>query len=370
MRSRLEELHRLVAEGQPGPLWLHGLRGLAWGASWLYGLGARAAGLGYDLGLRKPRRLPVPVVGVGNLSAGGAGKTPLTMAVVRALLELGIPAGVLSRGYGGSTGSGVRVVSVGRGPVLTASQAGDEPVLMAGSLPVPLAVGGDRYLAGRVLLAACGPRVLVGDDLFQHRRLHRDLDILALPADGLLDREHLLPRGNLREPLSRLRRAQAVVLTHADDPQRVSYARRWLRSFWGPGPVLACTHHVSGFTSLSGEELAPSALDQIPVLAFCGLARPRVFKRTLEKLGIEVRHFKAFGDHHAYTSSEIQDLWFKARELGARAMVTSQKDLVRLPCPPQGIKLYATRLELEFQGGDAALAGLLAWGLKDWKSAS
>ncbi len=368
MRNRAEGWLRQLTGSAPASWWLSGLRGPARVGAWLYGGVAYLAGLPWDLGLRTPRRLPVPVVGVGNLSVGGAGKTPLVAAVVRALLDMGLPAGVLSRGYGGSASRGVRVVSVGQGPVLDAAQAGDEPVLLARQLPVPVAVGAERLVAGRVLLAACGPRVLVADDLFQHRRLHRDLNLLALPLDHPPWRDAPLPRGTLREPLGALRRAQAVVLTHADDPEQVRRARIWLRSHWGAGPVLACRHRLVGLRELAGRELPPAEYAGAPVLAFCGLARPESFAAGLEELGLDVRHLEPFADHHRFTSGELGALWQQARELNCRALVTSQKDAVRLGPLPAGARVWVTRLELEFLGGPAALQRLLAWGLAGWEA--
>lgn len=368
MRSRAERWLRELTGSGPAPWWLTGLRGLARAGSWLYGGGAYLAALPWDLRLKTPRRLPVPVVGVGNLSAGGAGKTPLVAALVRALLQMGLPAGVLSRGYGGSASRGVRVVSVGQGPVLGVAQAGDEPVLLARQLPVPVAVGVDRFVAGRVLLAACGPRVLVADDLFQHRRLHRDLNLLALPLDRPPWQDAPLPRGTLREPLGALRRAQAVVLTRADDQAQVRRARIWLRSHWGPGPVLACRHRLAGLRELAGRELPPAEYAGAPVLAFCGLARPESFSAGLAGLGLEVRRLEPFADHHRFTPAELGDLWQRARELDCRALVTSEKDAVRLPPLPAGARVWVTRLELEFQGGLGALQRLLAWGLAGWEA--
>ncbi len=368
MSRDLTALHARAASGQPGPWWLGCLRAVLRGAAGLYGLGAGGKNLLYDLGLRRPRRLAAPVIGVGNLVAGGAGKTPLVMAVVRALLALGLPAAVISRGYGAVAGrGGVTWVSTGQGPLLDARQAGDEPLLLARRLPVPVVAGPDRWRVGRAVLAQCGPRVLVADDLFQHRRLGRDLDLVAMDAARPLGNGHLLPAGHLREPASGLRRAGAVVLTRAGDPAVVDQDRRWLRSFWGPGPVLACGHHLAGLDDAQGQALPPGTWRGRPVLAFCGLADPEQFRAGLLRAGLTVLDAVGFADHHFFSPQELRDLWQRAADLGAAALVCSEKDWVRLPQDlPPGAPLWVTRLELEFAPDQPGLAAVLAWGLSAW----
>ena len=366
MPRRGEELFGRIISGQGNPLEVFALRVGARAASRLYGLGATAANAGFDFGLKKPKRLPAPVIGIGNLSVGGSGKTPLVAAVVESLQSMGIPAGVISRGYGGSVGKGVRLVSVGKGPVMDADQAGDEPVMLARRLKAPVAVGSERFVAGQVMLAACGPRVLVGDDLFQHRRLHRDLDIAVLPCDPDPRSEAVLPRGRLREPLCGLRRARVVVLSHAEDPAKVEYLKLWLRSYWGPGPVLACRHRVRGvFHAITGKQ--PDDPGKLPLYAFCGLGRPEGFRAGLDALGLDVRGFETYGDHHRFGDDELAELAQKARDAGAKALVTSEKDWARLGVRDLGLPLWVTRLSLEFDGGNQALAGLLARELAGWR---
>ncbi len=367
-----EELFRRVADDGPGPWWLGALRGLARGASWLYGLGVGARNAAYDLGLARVERLPLPVVGVGGLSVGGSGKTPVVAALARACLRLGLPVAVVSRGYGGRGGGGVRWVSRGGELLSGPAEAGDEPVLLARRLPgVPVAVGADRTAVGRAVWAACGPRVLVGDDLFQHRRLHRELDLLCLDAARPLGNGFLLPRGELREPAGSLRRAQAVVLTRAEDRECVERARRWLRSAWGPGPVLVSRHRIAGLEDAAGHLLPEQSWRGRRVLAFCGLARPEGFFRALEGLGLSLVGREGFGDHHRFTPGELAELWREAGRLGAAALVTSEKDAVRLPAAlPEGPPLWVTRLELEFEGGSEVLARLLLWGLRAWSGGS
>jgi tetraacyldisaccharide 4'-kinase len=367
MKTPAAELYRRVASQDDGPAWLPPLRLAAAALSRLYGLAAGGHHLAYDLGWADTRRLPVPVIGVGNLTVGGTGKTPLVMEVVKALQGLGLPCAVISRGYGGQVKDGVAWVSRGQGPLMDAAQAGDEPVLLAKRLAVPVAVGPDRFLVGQEVVRRLGPCVLVGDDLFQHRGLHRDLDLVALDAAQPLGNGRLLPRGPLREPSRGLRRASAIVLTHADDPDREQATRTWLRAFWGRGPVLSCRHRVSGLHDLEGRELSRDVWIGQRVLAFCGLGAPEKFARGLGGLGLEVASLQAFGDHHPFLAADLAGLWQKAQAFGATALVTSEKDWVRLPPDlPQGIEVWTTRLELDFTPGGPSLAQVLPWGLSAW----
>jgi tetraacyldisaccharide 4'-kinase len=368
--NTIENLFQCInREDETSPA-LKGLRLAAGFAAGLYGFGARLANLRYDLGLTEPGRLSAPLVAVGNLTVGGTGKTPLVMEIVRALTRLGLKTCVLSRGYKGQASSEVNWVSKGAEPLLDACQAGDEPLLMAKLLEVPVAVGRDRYLVGKEVLRTLGPRVLVADDLFQHRSLYRVFNILTLDAEKPLGNGKLLPRGVLREPWTGIRRAQAVVLTHADDPEAKARTKKWLRSHWGSGPVLSCVHRLKGLADHENKLLLKKQLAGMPVLGFCGLGRPEAFKKGLCSLGLEVKGMEAFSDHHPFTPSELDDLWQKARRLGAIALVTSEKDSMRLSGTPRDARLLVTRLELEFDNGPRELERLLAWGLKDWESGS
>ncbi|MCF8117882.1 MAG: tetraacyldisaccharide 4'-kinase [Desulfarculaceae bacterium] len=367
MAKRYEALWRRMAGDEPGPAWLGALRGAASAASGLYAAGAWLDQAPYDLGLRKQKRLPVPVVGVGNLAVGGTGKTPLVMAVVQALGELGLPAGVISRGYGRKESKPL-LVSDGSEIMADAAAAGDEPVLLARRLGVPVAVGARRHEAGRLLLERCGPRVLVGDDLFQHRELHRDLNLLALDAADPLAGGRLLPRGRLRETAGAMARADAVVLTRARDAEqgRVAAERRAWRL--EGKPVLSCAHQITGMDDALGQGAGPEDWQGAAVLAFCGLAAPESFRAALSEAGLTVLELKSFGDHHRFTPAEVSRLWDRAQTLSARALVCSGKDAVRLPgdLPPDAA-IWSSRLDLRFHQGPGSLAGLLARALDAWE---
>jgi tetraacyldisaccharide 4'-kinase len=344
----INRLWQLINAPTPGGAksltWL--LRGAAWGASLAYGLGAGLFHASYDSGLRKPIATALPVIGVGNISVGGAGKTPLTIKIVECLQAAGIPAAVISRGHGRKT-KGMLWVSAGDGPLVTAREAGDEPYLLARRLSAPVLVGPDRAQLVQAAYARLGPRVIVGDDLFQHRRLYRDLDVLALDARAPLSNGYLLPRGPLREKAEAIRRAQVIVLTNCGPEARQT--KIWLRSFWGSGPVLECRHIIKGLADSQGQPVTNYA--GRPVLAFCGLANPAGFAGSLSALGLKVVDTITFADHHWYNQRQLQALARRALAMRAEALVTSEKDMVRVQALPDGnwpLPLWSSRLDMEF----------------------
>src|SRR5580658_2088657 len=294
------------------------------------------------------KRLRFPVVSIGNLSTGGAGKTPLTIALAEALTRRGLQVNVLSRGYGRKNNAPARVALAG-----TVEEFGDEPLLIAREADVPVYVADQRYDAGllaegdALAVAALGqkPRPLVHllDDGFQHRQLHRDVDILLLDRKDW--RDWLLPAGNLREPITALRRATVIAIP-AEDPELEESLIAW---HW-EGPVWRLRRKME-IPAVDG-----------PVAAFCGIARPRQFFEGLEAGGLKLAARKAFPDHYAYTESDLDRLAKQAVAAGAVALVTTAKDRVRLRkllagLPPDlPLKTVGLRVGIE----DAAVDWLLA----------
>lgn len=260
-------------------------------------------------GWERVRRLRFPVISIGNLSTGGAGKTPFAIALAQALSARGFGVDVLSRGYRRQGGAAARVRLDG-----TADEFGDEPLVIARSTSVPVYVASERYEAG--LLAetdanANGPRVHILDDAFQHRRLYRDIDILLLNRDDWRDR--LLPAGNLREPLRAARRATVLAIS-AEDTSLGDELRAW---GWR-GPVWRLRRRME-VPAIEGA-----------VIVFCGIARPAQFFAGLEAEGLCLAERIAFRDHHRYTARDLERLQSAARARGAQALVTTEKDRVRL----------------------------------------
>jgi len=255
-----------------------------------------------------PRRLRWPVVSIGNLSVGGAGKTPLVICLARLLQREGYGPDVLSRGFGRSQQTVERVDAAGN-----ADQFGDEPLLIARSTGVPVYVGASRYEAGVLAESQPGGQgVHLLDDGFQHRQLARDLDIVVMHRSDLQQR--LLPAGRLREPLASLRRAGVVVLRQEDAELETTlrvHTRPECR-FWRVRRTLAL----------------PSPLQR--AVAFCAVARPTEFFAGLAAVGAGVAEQVRFRDHHRYTTADIDRLVELGRRLGCDAFVTTAKDEVKL----------------------------------------
>ncbi len=280
----------------------------------LYGAGMALRNALFDRGVLPTLRLEQPVVSVGNISAGGAGKTPFVIALGELLKQRGIIFDVLSRGYGRKS-RGVFVVD----PQGTASEYGDEPLLIARKLGVPVIVGESRYDAG---LAAeqkfSQSRLHLLDDGFQHRGLARNFDIVLMTASDFEDR--LLPAGRLRESLSSLRRADAIVL-----PRELAVEDQGLRG----RPMWRMTR-----------ETLLSAVPQCPIV-FCALARPQQFFTQVRATGIVPVAEVVFRDHHAYHERDIQRLLRMRKELGSRGFVTTEKDMVNLGDLRAGLEAVA-----------------------------
>ena len=271
-------------------------------AASLYGLGVRARNALYDRGAFRPRKLQGPVVSVGNLSIGGSGKTPFVLLLGELLKARRVKFDVLSRGYGRRT-RGVALVDPPSSPQIF----GDEPLLIARRLEVPVVVGEDRYEAGLFAENQFGPQLHLLDDGFQHRALARDFDIvLVTPEDA---RDHLLPAGRLREPLAALSRADAVVLTSGASSE----------SFPLNGKLV--------WRARRG--ISPRDVPSRPVV-FCGIARPKNFLLQLRTAGIEPVAEALYRDHHAYRERDIQDLLKLREQSEAEGFVTTEKDAINL----------------------------------------
>ena len=344
--------------GRPSPVVRAGLSAAA--AAYRAALAARSAS--YRLGLLSTRGLPVPVISVGNLTVGGTGKTPMAEIVVLALREMGARPAVVSRGYGRRT-RGVRIVADGGGLRLGARDGGDEPVLLAERLPgVPIVVGESRYEAGAVAVGACFADALVLDDGFQHRTLYKDLEIVVVSGSDPWGNGRLFPRGSLREPLSALGRAGLVVVTNPPSAVLVSDIAHVLRRRGSTATVLCAVHRPTSLRR--GDHVraeAPEALAGRKVLMLAGLAAPGTFVATAESLGAEVAGLEEFSDHHWYTPGDLARVAARLRETGAEAVLTTEKDWVRLREIPRGdLPFWVLSVRLDMGADSAALSQVLS----------
>jgi tetraacyldisaccharide 4'-kinase len=315
----------------------------------LYRLGLALRDLQLRSGLKPIRRLRRPVVSIGNLSTGGSGKTPLTITLATALTARGLHVDVLSRGYGRRSALPLLVDRAG-----TAEEFGDEPLLIAPETGVPVYVAAERYQAGLLAeklsqqvseSASHQVRVHLLDDGFQHRQLARDIDILLLSRRDLTD--HLLPAGNLREALQAAERASVVAI-----PAEESELEAEMKSRGWQGPLWRLRRRM---------EIPP--IDG-PVAAFCGIARPGQFFQGLESAGLHLAARIAFSDHHRYTARDLGRLTAEARQAGAKTLITTEKDRVRLgslgTTLHESIPLTIARLRIEIENQDAAVDWLIS----------
>ena len=276
---------------------------------------------------RRAARLPVPVVSIGNLHWGGTGKTPLTAAVAVALLERGLRPAILSRGYK-RRDDRIRIVSNGEGPLLGPAVAGDEPAMLAGQLPgVAVLVGPDRHKVGLHAMQRLEPppQVFLLDDGFSHLRLFRDVDLLVFPAADPWAGGRLPPSGRLREPVSSVRHADAVLLTDGDD-EGVALLRRGLARFGLGGPVFSIRTTVDRPTADGHEELAPGTR----VMTVAGISRPQRFAAAVEGLGYEIVESLVFPDHHAFPEASLQEIRRTFAGGPADVILTTSKDWVKV----------------------------------------
>jgi len=314
---------------------------------WLAPLGALMGGAAalraalYRRGVFAQARLQGPVISVGNLRVGGSGKTPIVAGLARMLMEAGQRVAILSRGYGGASRAPHLLVSDGVSVLADAATAGDEPVMLARQLPgVVVAVGPRRDLVGRWVEGRLGPRVFLLDDGFQHLCLGRDLDIVCVSPSDLADRP--LPAGWLREGRAALDRADVVLLARdgvSDDV--IGEARAKV----GVDRAFLVRRRARGFFGADGEAQAA------PARAFLlsGIARPERFAADVAAAGAAVAGHAAFPDHHSFTAADVESTWARARASGALAIVTTEKDLVRMPPRPDAPPLLVLRIDVEIE---------------------
>jgi tetraacyldisaccharide 4'-kinase len=275
--------------------------------SFLFGVGVRARNTLYDRGIARSQKLRGPVVSIGNVSVGGAGKTPFVLLLGEALKTRGIKFDILSRGYGRVT-RGIAMVDPGG----SARDFGDEPLLLARRLNVSVVVSEDRYHAGIVAESKFGVQLHLLDDGFQHRSLFRNFDIVLITPEDARDR--LLPAGRLREPLTSLQRADAIVLTSGASQESLTRDEKLQgKLFWRVRRGIAPPPNVSAR----------------PVV-FCGIARPKNFVAQLRTAGIEPAAEAFYRDHHFYTERDVRDLVNLRKQSEADGFVTTEKDAVNL----------------------------------------
>jgi tetraacyldisaccharide 4'-kinase len=311
-------------------------------ASVPYGMAVRLRNAAYERGWLRSERMPVPIVSVGNLTAGGTGKTPCVEYVARFYRQLDRRVAILSRGYGGAGGRN------------------DEALVLEENLPdVPHLQGADRVSLARTAIEELESEILVLDDGFQHRRLARDLDVVLIDAMMPWGHGHLLPRGLLREPPSSLRRAGVLVLTRCDQTpaEQRERLRQTISRIAPHVPLVETTHRAVELSNSEGDSAPLDLLRASPVAAFCGIGNPEAFRRSLLDLGARVGDFRIYPDHHGYNREDVEGLrrWAESLPAGS-TLVTTQKDLVKLRLSRLGDRpLWCLRIRLRVESGQDAL---------------
>jgi tetraacyldisaccharide 4'-kinase len=325
--------------------------------SCLYGLIVRIRNRLYDRSILSTRSLNVPVICVGNITAGGTGKTPLVIWLCRWLQKKGLKVVILTRSYHAQSALG-----------------NDETLLLRDNLPdVEVLIDADRIRGGRRALKQFQPNVLVLDDGFQHRRLRRDIDIVVLDCTCPFGFNKMLPGGLLREPVAELARAQVVVLTRSDlitEEQLDNLAeqvRQQLMKRTAEGEkynkiIATSRHQPVCLFNIQTQKLDLNSLTGRKVYAFCGIGNPDAFLETLKKLGAIIAGFRCFADHQKYNEEDLTGLTEACKSHAAEWLITTEKDWMKLKefSTANEIKeLYWLKIELTITTGEQQLNTLL-----------
>jgi tetraacyldisaccharide 4'-kinase len=305
----------------------------------------------YQWGIFRIHKLPCKVISIGNISTGGAGKTPMTIYLAKMLTRMNFRVVILSRGYKGNYEQSCAIVSDGNKVFLDAQTAGDEPCLMAQKLSdVPVIVGKNRYECGVLANQQFSPDIILLDDAFQHLRIFRDLDIVLMDFHRPLGNTHVIPRGVLREPKSHLHRAHMFILTRASQNQEHFFQ---IKSFVRNKPIFKCNHVPDQLMQINEAGhlsfLPTETLANQSVYAFSGIANNEDFLKILTGLQYQIVSSENFDDHHDYTDNDLKTIDAKAKNAGAKYLVTTEKDYVKI-CNQihWSFPLFALGIQLSF----------------------
>lgn len=302
-----------------------------------YFLGSYLRLQAYKQGSLKQTKLPVPVISVGNLSVGGTGKTPVTIDLARKLVKAGHKVGILSRGYMRKSKAPLVVVSDGKKVLVDSQDSGDEPYLIAKSVPEAVViVGSKRTETATHAIKEFDCDIILLDDGFQHLSIARDCDIVLWDYNDDPESMNLLPAGRLREPISALARANWVVISKV--PQnpcldRLSHIEEALKRHAPNAKISSCSFVCDSVNRLYAQQnvAVRASLEGLKVHALCGIARPEPFFQLLKDLGAQVMEETAYPDHHWPSDADLRNIKERFLESGAELIVTTEKDRVRLP---------------------------------------
>lgn len=329
-------------------------RALLWLPAKLYELGVRLRVAAYETEYLKRKRVAATVISIGNITVGGVGKTPIVEFVARYLKSEGHQVAILTRGYGRSS-RGLRVLNDSRdaesGKQVSHREFGDEPLMLARALPdIPVIINRDRYESGRWASQELRSDVLILDDGYQHLGLARDLNILLIDATDPFGGFETAPFGRLREPLYAIKRADAIIITRADRPFDQAQTASIIKHFCGGQvPVMYVYSSIAGLRHLAtGETYDAKEFGGWNVALMCGIGNPHAFADDVLQAGMNIVGETFFRDHHRFSQRELDQAVRAARESVADAVVTTEKDAVRLEGLGQcDFPIYAAQLKIE-----------------------
>lgn len=340
--------------------------------AYIYGILLNLKLAGYNCGIFSKKKLDCYVISLGNITVGGTGKTPTAQRLAKAIRDLGYKVVILNRGYRAKWQGEIGVVSDGSQLKMDAATAGDEAFMLAKHLPsVPVLIGPERAKTGQYAVEHFGAQVAILDDGYQHWQLERDLDVVLIDAVNVFGNGHILPRGTLREPLSHLKRADVCLLTKVDQAERgsIAYIKKKIAEY-GHNPIVvesihqpqACVELSEWVKNIASEGMPIDTIRGRKVIALSAIGNPASFEQTLANAGADVIESFRFPDHHEYTLEEIQDAVTQAVRQGAEAIVTTEKDAVKLPKLDEKDKLlpiYVVTVEVVMQDGGEEIGRLL-----------
>ena len=331
----------------------------------VYALGVNVKLSMYRFGILEQHKLPCHVISLGNITVGGTGKTPTAQRLATLIRDMGYRVVILNRGYRAAWQEDVGLVSDGQKIYMTAAEAGDEAYLLAKSLPgVPVVIGKERAVSGEYAVKQLNAQVIILDDAYQHWQLARDLDIVLIDSLNRFGNNFLLPRGTLREPLTNLNRAHAFLLTKVD--QTTDNARDSIRDtliqYNDKALIVESIHRPRWFIEIEswykGVRDCGIALENVrgqSVVAISAIGNPSSFEQTIADIEVNVIDSLRFPDHHHYTMSEMQWAMERAVKKGANALVTTEKDAVKIPAEfihsHRPLPVYVLGIEVRFLDG-------------------
>ncbi|MDF1666071.1 MAG: tetraacyldisaccharide 4'-kinase [Planctomycetota bacterium] len=311
----MEKTFLNIVSGRSKGLGAELARGSLTALSWGFSAGARLRGVAYSKGWKSITKAPMPVISIGNLTTGGTGKTPMVIWCAEGLMKAGYKVAVLSRGYGAKAG-----------------EINDEGQLIQERLPEICLYQNPDRISSAFQAASDGCQVALLDDGFQHRKLHRDLDLVLVDATNPFGYGALLPRGLLREPMTAIQRAGGVLITRAESvsAERITEIRETLKNLGAPGDVWTVVFCPSRLRSLTKPQDAFSLdwLKNQSITVASGIGNPQAFEQSLEQLGATILDRHHFPDHHLYSLEDLDILAAKSQK--SSAVLVTEKDAVKL----------------------------------------